>query len=181
VTKSQTGVGELRRSEIKIPTSMMDESESVLDRYRDLIMNGESPGMASILASRCAPGLETATNHFVGRKSLEEAYGLDYATKVKRHAREAGIAITDSSIFNASVADERGGADPNAWLLAGDGPDKWRDVAQKRGCPSEDLKVKDDGRIAEIEAKREEGINRRNAIRAAREAEAADKMKKVIG
>ena len=46
---------------------------------------------------------------------------------------------------------------------------------------SEDLKVKGDGRIAEIEAKREEGINRRNAIRQAREAEAADKAKKVVG
>ena len=171
----------MKRSEIRIPVSMMDESDDVLDRYRDLIMKGESPGIASILASRCAPSLETATNHFVGRKSLEEAYGLDYATKVKRHAREAGIAITDSSIFNASVADERGGADPNAWLLAGDGPDKWRAVAQARGCRSEDLKVKDDGRIAEIEAKREAGINKRNAIRAAREAEVADKIKKVVG
>lgn len=171
----------MKRSEIRIPVSMVGESEDVLDRYRDLIMKGESPGIASILATRCAPGLETATNHFIGRKSLEEAYGLDYAARMKRQAREAGIAISDSSIFNASVADARQGGDPGAWLLAGDGPDKWRNVAQARGHTSEDLKVKGDGRIAEIEAKREEGINRRNAIRQAREAEAADKAKKVVG
>lgn len=171
----------MKRSSIAIPRSMVGEPEHILDRYRDLIMKGEPPGMASILASRVAPGLETATNHFVGRKSLEEAYGLDYATKVKRHAREAGISITDDSIFNASVADERGGADPNAWLLAGDSHDKFRKVAQERGCPSEDLKVKPDGRIAEIEAKREAGINKRNGIRAAQEQAVNDKIKKMVG
>lgn len=171
----------MKRSEIRIPVSMVGEPDHILDKYRDLIMKGEKPGMASILASGVAPSLETATNHFVGRKSLEEAYGLDYAVKTKRHAREAGISITDSSIYNASVADERGGADPGAWLLAGDGPDKWKRVAEERGYTSEDLKVRGDGRIAEMEAKREQRINTRRAIREAREAEVADKMKKVTG
>jgi len=148
---------------------MIGEPEHILDRYRELIMAGESPGIASILATRQAPGLETDTNHFIDTKpieGLEKIAGKDYAQKVINQAKAAGIPVNEHSRYNPSVADARGARDPNAWIHNGEGVDKWRSAILTRGASSQDLKVKGDGRIAEIEANREKVINAKNARRA---------------
>jgi len=167
------------REHISIPVCMVGEPEEVLDRYRDLIEQGQSPGMASILATRQAPGLETATNHFVGMKSLKETCGADYDALMRNLARKAGIPVNEHSRYNGTVADHRRGGDPDAWIHNGESPDKWRKVCEKRGMSSEDLRTRDDGRIHEIEAKREQRINKQKRERAAREEFISDRKKKI--
>lgn len=160
----------------EIPVSMMGESESILAKYFQLIKSGTSPRMAEILACRKAPGLETDTSHYAGMKPLEETCGQDYARKTKAQARAAGISITDNSIYNATIADERGGGDPKAWLLAGDGRAKFRDIVNNHGASCESLKVKENGKLLERFAKREKFVRKKLARKAeikARQAEIA--------
>lgn len=169
-----------KTTEIKIPISMMSEPEHILDRYRELVRAGQSPGMASILATRCAPGIETATNHYSGLRPLHETCGADYAAGVYKQARKAGIPANEHSVYNASIADHRRGGDPNAWVHNGESPDKLRRTCEERGMTCEDLRTKvDTSRRAESEAKREARINRKNAALAARAEAVADKKKKL--
>lgn len=169
----------MKKSEIPIPVSMIGESEQILDKYRELIRKGQSPGMASILATRCAPGLETATNHYVGMKPLKEVAGADYAEGVRKQALKAGIPINEHSRYNGTIADARRGGDPGAWIHNGESHDKFRKVCEERGIPNPDLRTRDDGRIHEIEAKRVEGVTKRRKQAAAREEFVADKKKKL--
>lgn len=169
----------MKNTEVPIPVSMQGEPEHILADYRRLVQKGESPGMASILASRCAPGLETATNHYVGMRPLNETAGLDYAEGVKNQARKAGIPINEHSRYNGTIADARRGGDPGAWIHNGESHDKFRKVCEQRGIPNPDLRTRDDGRIHEIEAKRVEGVTKRRKNAAAREEFVADKKKKL--
>ena len=172
-------VAAMKTSDVPIHRSMLSESAEVLDRYRELVLSGQSPGMASILACRKAPGLETATSHYVGHRPLHETCGADYAAGVYKQAKKAGIPANEHSVYNASVADHRRGADPGAWVHNGESHDKLRKTCESRGMSCEDLRTKSDGRISEMEAKREQRINRKNANIRAREEFVADKKKKL--
>lgn len=169
----------LKLSEIKIPVSMMGEPEHILDRYRELVAKGESPGMASILATRRAPALETATNHFVGVRSIGNDGMADYEALVRNQAIKAGIPVTEHSHYNPTIADHRRGGDPGAWIHNGESPDKWRKTCEERGMSCDDLRTRNDGRIAEIEAKRERRIKKQDRRRAAMKEFIADKKKKM--
>ena len=160
-----------------LPISMMGESPVIVARYRQLIAKGESPRMAEILATRQAPGLETDTSHYAGMRPLEETCGLDYATKTKAQARKAGITINDSSIYNPTIADQRGGGDPKAWLLAGDGRDKFRKVINAKGKSCDTLGIKvENGKGLEDFSKREKKLEAKQA----RQAEVKAHRKAII-
>lgn len=146
---------------MKLPFSMIDEPEHVKAKYLELVAAGESRSIAEILACRQAPSAETDTSHFAGMRPLDETAGHEYAKKVRAQARAAGISISGSSIYNGSIADARGGGDPNAWLLAGDGRAKWRQSIERVGGECESLKVKASGKSLEIFAKREKLLNKR--------------------
>jgi hypothetical protein len=105
-------------------------------------------------------------------RPLEETAGKDYATKVKQQARAAGINITDNSIYNATLADGRGGADPNAWIHAGDGRAKVKRVIEAKGGGCESLGVTPNGRAVEIEAKKKAALDKRRARRLERTGKA---------
>ena len=120
---------------------MYGESAETLDQYRQMICEGQSPGIASILATRRPPALETDTNHFLGLKHTRESIGNDYDEKIWKRARAAGINVSDSNVYNPTIADERGPGDPGAWLLAGDGRGKWKRTLEERGGRNEDLGV----------------------------------------
>lgn len=170
----------MKKSDVKLPISMIGEPEHILDRFRELVCKGESPGMASILATRSAPALETATNHYVGMKPLKETAGLDYAEGVRKQALKAGIPINEHSRYNGTIADARRGGDPGAWIHNGESHDKFRKVCEERGLPNPDLRTRDDvSRIQEQEAKRQEGVLKRRKQAAAREEFVNDKKKKL--
>lgn len=127
--------------QIDLPIGMMDQPQHVIDRFLKMVANGESPRLAEMLAVRKGPALDTDTAHFVGIPPMEKTLGYNQAKKVREQARKAGISISDSSFYNGTIADERGGGDPNAWLLAGDGKDKFKRVIRERGGACESLGV----------------------------------------
>jgi hypothetical protein len=153
---------------------MLGESEEVLNKFLELMAAGESPGIASILASRKPPGCETDTAHYVGLKPLEESIGKGYADMVKKQARDAGIAISDNSRFNATVCDDRVGGDPNAWTHAGDGRSTLRERLKQRGGGGEDfgLEVNTD-LVSDRMAKKKQRIMGNRARQAEQAAETA--------
>ena len=165
-------------NKVDLPIGMMGESPEVIARFRKMVAEGESQRIAEILACRKAPSLETDTSHFSGMKPLEVTCGPEYAKKVKQQAREAGISISDSSIYNGSIADKRGGGDPNAWLLAGDGRAKWKKSIQAKGGSCESLGVEANGKSLEISDRKEHAIKKRENRRKEFEAMKKDKALK---
>lgn len=119
----------------------MDQPSEVIARFRKMVAAGESPRLAEMMAVRKGPVLDTDTAHFVGLPPLEKVYGPVGAKKIRETARKAGISVSDSSFFNPSIADERAAADPDAWLLPGEGKDKFKRVIRDRGGASEELGV----------------------------------------
>lgn len=161
--------------DVKIPVSMMGEPEHILERYRALVRAGQSPGMASILASRRCPGLETDTAHYAGMKPLEETCGKAYAAQVKAQARAAGITISDNSRFNGTIADHRGGGDPTAWIHAGDGKSTFRERLRKTGGGGDDFGLEvNTSLVGERYAKKKAGVMGRRREAKAREAALAE-------
>ena len=174
----------MKREEIKIPISMIGEPEHVLERYRDLIMAGESPGIAAICASRVVPGANTSTTHYLGHdhRSLEAAGGKDYARRIRAQAIAAGIPINEHSIYNGTIADERAGGDPQAWIHNGESHDKFRQVCEERGKDCESLRTKvDRDRSMENFDKKDQAINKRNARRKEIAEERQHKRRKQLG
>jgi len=123
-----------------LPIGMMDQPQHILNRYWAMVEAGESPRLAEMLAVRKGPQLETATNYLVGLPRLETTMPA-YAKKVRQQARKAGISLTDDSKYNGTLADSRGGADPNAWIHPGDGKDKVRQHIRNVGGACETLGV----------------------------------------
>jgi len=160
-----------------LPLGMMDQPDHVIAHYRAMVKAGESPRIAEICACRKAPAGETDTSHFAGMKPLEATAGPEYAKKVRAQARAAGIEVSGSSIYNATIADARGGGDPNAWLLAGDGRAKWRKAIEAKGGECDSLKVKASGKSLELFAKKEQALARRKARKQELQAEAKEKMR----
>jgi len=162
-----------------LPIGMWDQSPEVVARFRKLVAAGQSPSMAEIFACRKAPGLETDTAHFAGlsMSHVAKSAGVPYADKVMAQAKKAGISVNQNSIYNASIADARGGGDPNAWLLAGDGRAKFRKSIESKGGECETLGVKCSGKGLELFANKEALINKRKARREEIKAERASKLK----
>lgn len=164
---------------IHIPVSMLGESDDVLDRYRKLIADGVLPGMASILASRSCPALGTDTARQVGIPPLEVSCGKEYARLRKEEARRAGIAISDNSRYHPMMADSRRGADPNAWIHAGDGASTYQRRLRETGGGCEDLGVQVDlSRTAEKMEKKKSAFIQKMKRKYDQRADAIIKAKK---
>lgn len=131
-------------AKIDLPIGMMDQPKHVVERYLKMVKAGESPRLAEMLAVRKGPQLDTDTSYFASVpkvSELEKHNGKWYADKVRQQAKDAGIHITSDAIYNATIADERGAGDPGAWLLAGDGKDKFKNEIRKRGGACDTLGV----------------------------------------
>lgn len=122
---------------------MVGEPPEVVERYRRMVASGQSPRMAEMLATRKGPRLETATTNAIDLKPSRnnEGVGFQRMQKIRADAKKAGVPVTDDSFYNGSVADERGAADPDAWVHPGEGRDKLRRVVRERGGVSEELGV----------------------------------------
>ena len=125
-----------------LPIGMMDQPLHIVERFWKMVKEGTHPRLAEMLAVRRGPLLDTDTAHFAGVPPLEKSLGKAHAEKIRAQARKAGIQVSESSFYNGSIADERQGADPGAWLLAGDGKDKYKQVIRDRGGASPELGVK---------------------------------------
>lgn len=167
----------MKETEVRIPISMMGDPEPILKRYRELVASGTVPRMAEILASRKFPGVETDTMRMAGVPPLEETCGPAYAARMKKLAREAGIAISDNSRYNPTMADSRRGGDPNAWTHAGDGTSTFKRRLEEMGGGSEDLGVKMDmARVAENFEKKRARLDKKKREQDAVKAEKRDKL-----
>jgi hypothetical protein len=126
-----------------LPIGMMDQPPEVIRKFRQLVANGESPRLAEMFAMRQGPRLETATTNAIDLKPSRnnEGVGFQRMQKIRADAKKAGIPVTDDSFYNGSIADERGAADPDAWVHPGEGRDKLRRVVRERGGVSEELGV----------------------------------------
>ena len=128
---------------MELPIGMMDARPDQIRAFTKMVAAGESPRLAEMLALRKGPALDTDTVHFagMGMSHLQKCVGPAQAEKVANQARAAGIPINDSWVYNGSVADERGGGDPDAWVGPGDGKDKIKNVIRNRGGACETLGV----------------------------------------
>ena len=163
-----------------LPVGMMGESDEHIAAFRKMVASGESPRMAEMLALRKAPKPDTDTSHFAGMglKQLAKHVGEVQVRKIEKQARQAGISINDNSIYNASVADRRQAGDPNAWLLAGDGRDKFKKVIRNRGGTCESLGIeKVDGGAFDRHEIRKVNFKKNRSKVAQRQQEMADKVK----
>lgn len=131
------------RTDDDLPLGMMGQPRSVINHFWKMIDAGESPRLAEMFATRSAPKLDTDTSHFAGMTMAHVAKtcGKPYAEKIMKQARSAGISVNENSFYNGSIADERGGADPGAWKLVGDGKEKFRKTIRDRGGACESLGV----------------------------------------
>ncbi len=126
-----------------LPIGMIDQPPDVIATYRRIVASGENPRLAEMFATRKVPRAETATSNAVELKPSRnnEGVGFQRMQKIRADARKAGIPVTDDSFYNGSVADERGAADPDAWVHPGEGRDKLRRTVRERGGVSEELNV----------------------------------------
>lgn len=159
----------------------MDATDEQIAAFTRMVNAGESPRMAEILALRKPPKADTDDVHFqgLGMAHLAKVAGHDYAKNTYGQAKAAGLSITDSHIYNGSIADKRKGGDPNAWIGPGDGREKFRKIIKSRGGACESLGIEEgaaDHVVEKFEKKREAFHNRRRKIEAI-EAEVADKKK----
>lgn len=165
-------------SDIEIPVSMMGEPEHILDRYRQYIMEGVQPGMATILASRKAPRADTDTAHYAGTTRMEAAWGTEYTRLRRQEAIRAGFKPSDSAVFNPTFCDGRRGGDPMAWMEVGDGRGKFKKVCDMRGIECEDLGVKANGKSLELTAQKEARVKKRVERMKQRQAAKAEFLRK---
>lgn len=164
--------------EVKIPISMLGESEEVLDRFREMVCGGMAPMLATILASRKVPAADTDTAHYSGMKNLMETAGPSYTNKIHKEAARHGLKVSRDMHFNGSIADQRGGGDPAAWQRVGDGRAHFRKVLESRGETSQDLKAMNTDRAKEVFARKEARFNKRQEAIKSRQAAMSDKAAK---
>ena len=131
------------RTDDDLPIGMMGQPRTVIDHFWKMVDAGESVRLAEMLAVRRAPSLDTDTVHFAGldMSHIAKTCGPDYANKIMKQAKNAGISVNGNSFDNGAIADERGGAEPGAWKLVGDGKDKFRKTVRDRGGACESLGV----------------------------------------
>jgi len=160
---------------------MMDATDAQIAAFSRMVKSGESPRLAEMLALRKPPKADTDDVHFqgMGMAHLAKVAGHDYAKNTYGQAKAAGLSITDSHIYNGSIADKRKGGDPKAWIGPGDGRAKFRNVIKARGASCETLGI-DEGpsdQVIETYHKKKEWFNNRKRKIEAIEAEVADKKK----
>ena len=126
-----------------LPIGMMDARQDQIEAFERMVASGESPRLAEMLALRKAPSLDTDTAHFAGlnMNHIAKTINQPYADKVMEQARKAGLNVNENWFYNGSIADERAGGDPGAWIGPGDGKDKFKKVIRERGGASEELGV----------------------------------------
>ena len=144
---------------------MMGETDAVLAEYRRMVAFGTAPKLAEIFASRRAPGADTDATHYKELVPLHVAYGKEYAETTYAQAKAAGITVSDNCHYNASMADERCGGDPNAWVRVGEGRSEVIRRIREKGASCPDLGVVKNDRLIENELKREAKINKRKQRR----------------
>lgn len=165
--------------EIKLPLTMTGESPACVAKFRELVASGQSIRMAEILACRQFPGLHSDEERMKELPPLEQTAGKCYADKIKAEAAAAGIVVSDNSRYNPTMADYRGGGDPNAWIHAGDGISTYKQRLKESGGRSEDLGVAgDDSMVAERYTKKKAAFDKRYEERSARRREMRDRIQK---
>jgi len=155
---------------------MMGQPPHLIAKFRELVASGESPRIAEICALRVAPGGKTDTSHYAGMGlgQLASVLGQDHVNKLVAKAKKAGISVGPNSIYNGSLADKRGGADPGAWLLVGEGQAKAKEVARSRGmatADSDEVKYGESDQRVEFASKWLEKYDKKKAEKAARKKE----------
>lgn len=98
--------------------------------YRQLILAGESPMIADMLASRRAPGCKTDTAHSAGAGTLDKQLGND-AEYICRQAQKRGYKPVYTDIYDAQAA--RFPGDPEAFHKAHESRAHIRRICKKRG------------------------------------------------
>jgi len=141
---------------------MMDARPDQIVDFNKMVRAGESPRMAEMLALRAAPRLDTDTAHFAGLdlKHFAKVNGQPLAQKAFDQARKAGINVNENWFYNGSIADERGGGDPDAWVGPGEGKSKLKESVRKKGGACESLGVEfgDSAHRMDTEQKRLEKV-----------------------
>jgi len=129
-----------------LPIGMMDQPPHVVAAFRRMVAEGQSPRLAEMLAVRKGPCLSTDVTFTEGLTldRIAKQAGQPYVEKIMKQAKAAGITVNGNSFYNGTIADERQGGDPGAWLLAGDGKDKFKKTLRDRGKSSQDLGVEHD-------------------------------------
>lgn len=117
-------------------------------KHRVTIVNGKSiydppldesrvrrdrKNMRQMLKNRTFPGVNTDTTFLAGFGSLEKQFGGDEVgmRETVEAARAQGYNPGPFDVYLPTVAKCKG--DPDAWLKAGEGTGKIRDVCEKRG------------------------------------------------
>ena len=126
-----------------LPIGMMDARQDQIEAFERMVASGESPRLAEMLALRKATNISTDTAHFAGLNMthIAKTLGQPYADKAMEQARDAGLNVNKNWFYNGSMADERAGGDPEAWIGPGDGIDKFKRLVRNRGGASEELGV----------------------------------------
>jgi hypothetical protein len=167
-----------------LPIGMMGQPPHLIARYRELIASGQSPRIAEICALRIPPGGKTDTSHFAGMGlgHLASVLGQNHVDQLVAKARAAGISVGPNSIYNGSLADKRGAADPGAWLLVGDGQAKFKNVARSRGmatADSDEVQFGESAQRVEEAAKWEQAYDKRKTEKLQLKKEMMDRQKKL--
>jgi len=133
--------------ETGLPMCMCGESPAAIKRYWKLIAEGESPGIASIGATKKILSVRGESSFFAGQGDLTRLGGEEYAKNAYAKAKRAGI-VTTGKIYNPSIAGESGAADPDAWIsMAEGGRAHFKRICEKRGSGCPDLGIKANGRL----------------------------------
>lgn len=98
-----------------VPESVQCLGSHAVQLYFDSIADGDSPKMAEMLACKQAPGCVTETSISADFGSLEKQLGGEkYAREYARVAKQGGVTINDSHIYNPMLADFPG--DPKGFI-----------------------------------------------------------------
>lgn len=135
--------------ETGLPMCMCGESPEAIQRYWRLIADGETPGIASIGATKKILSVRGESSFFSGQGDLTRLGGEEYAKNAYAKAKRAGV-VTTGKIYNPSIAGEAGAADPDAWIsMAEGGRSHFRRVCEKRGYACPELGIKANGKLAD--------------------------------
>ena len=115
------------RKTIEIPDEIMLAGGDVLDRYKRMIRNGESPRFAEMCALRSAPRLDTDTSYIA--KMNRERGGMTLAEQFRgnepvlqhriEQAKKEGFSPSASDFYEPLLARYPG--DSRAWIGAAQG------------------------------------------------------------
>lgn len=135
--------------ETGLPICMLGESPAAIKKYWELIKAGESPGIASIGATKKMLAVRGESSFFAGQGDLTKLGGEEYAKNAYEKARKAGI-VTTGKMYCPNIAGESGAADPDAWVsMAEGGKAHYRRICEKSGRSCPELGIKANGKLAD--------------------------------